>query len=235
VLAHAYQTDPARHTPDWSRYTFDTSGLVLDPAKTYGFLAIQAQTGYPGDTASGDVGIVFGPSGYLPTWTFNAANTHFTRNYAEALDPVPFWSSSGTQNSLAFTATFTPSAPTSIQSWRQKWYGTTANTGNAADTADPYSKGMQNLATFALLGANQDPSLASITQFPQSQRSSGNLLCSFTEPPGVSGVTYGAEWSATLQSDWQPIPDTGNAPLHIFSVPMGSNTKLFLRLRVTEQ
>jgi len=122
-----------------------------------------------------------------------------------------------------------------LENWRQRWFGTTSNSGNAADTADPYGNGLPNLAVFALLGPAQDPSTASINQLPQVQRSGGNLLYSFTEPTGVSGITYGAEWSATLQSDWQPVPDTGTAPLHVFSVPIGSNPKLFLRLRVTEQ
>jgi len=48
----------------------------------------------------------------------------------------------------------------------------------------------------------------------------------------VSGVTYGEDWSATLQNEWQPVPDTGTAPQHTFSVPIGSNTKLFLRLTI---
>jgi hypothetical protein len=43
----------------------------------------------------------------------------------------------------------------------------------------------------------------------------------------------GAEWSATLQNDWLPVPDTGTGALHLFSVPIGSNEQLFLRLKIT--
>ena len=51
----------------------------------------------------------------------------------------------------------------------------------------------------------------------------------------MSGVTYGAEWCADLSSgSWTPIADSGAAPQHVFSVPIGT-TNLFLRLRVTEQ
>ena len=40
-----------------------------------------------------------------------------------------------------------------------------------------------------------------------------------------------AEWSTTLAPlDWTNIPDTGTAPQHVFSVPIGSNTRLFIRL-----
>jgi alpha-tubulin suppressor-like RCC1 family protein len=132
-------------------------------------------------------------------------------------------------NDLAFT---TPATP---QEWRMKWYGTTDNTGYAANDADPYGRGIQNLTVFALLGPGQNPATASIAQLPQVQMGGGNLFISFTEPPGVTGVTYGAESSPTLQGDWQPVPDTGTGTLHIFSVPIGSNTLLFLRLKVTVQ
>jgi hypothetical protein len=56
----------------------------------------------------------------------------------------------------------------------------------------------------------------------------------------VSGITYGAQWSATLQpNDWHAITDTGDSsatpPGHLFSVPMATNTQLFMRLTVTVQ
>jgi hypothetical protein len=129
---------------------------------------------------------------------------------------------------VTFTTAFTPSA------WRQKWYGTTDNSGDAADTADPYGTGIQNLAALALLGPNQDPSTAGVLLLPQVQKSGGNYSYSFTEPAGVSGVTYGAEWSTTLQTnDWHAISDTGAGTTHIFSVPTSGDLRLFLRLKVS--
>jgi len=125
---------------------------------------------------------------------------------------------------------------TTLQSWRQQFFGTTNNTGNAADTAAPYGTCVPNLLVYSLLGPFQNPAQARIGKLPQVQMTGGNLSYSFTEPPGVSGVTYGAEWNATLlPGSWTAITDTGTAPQHLFSVPMGSYTKLFLRLRVTEQ
>lgn len=123
---------------------------------------------------------------------------------------------------------------TAIQSWRQTYFGTTSNTGNAADTADPYHTGIPNLLVFAFAGPNQNPVSAQVSQLPQMQKSGGSLLYSFTQPAGVSGVTYGAEWSQTLLSgSWTAVSDTGTFPQHTFSVPIGTNAKLFMRLKVT--
>jgi hypothetical protein len=125
------------------------------------------------------------------------------------------------------------------QSWQQAWFGEATNS-NAAMNADPYNTGVQNFAVFSFLGPYQDPSTANPAQLPQMQVSGGNLVFSFTEPYGVSGITYGAQSSATLQPDgWQTVPDTGDTsitpPAHIFSVPVGTNSLLFMRLTVTVQ
>ena len=52
--------------------------------------------------------------------------------------------------------------------------------------------------------------------------------------PELSRVTARAEWSTTLlPGSWTPIPDTGTAPQHVFSVPTAGHGKLFTRLAVT--
>ena len=125
-----------------------------------------------------------------------------------------------------------------FQSWQQSWFGGPASSA-AALNANPYNTGVPNISVFAYLGPYQDPSTVSPAQLPQMQVSGGNLFYSFTEPAGVSGITYGAQWSATLQpNDWHAITDTGDTsttPLgHIFSIPM-TNTSLFMRLTLTVQ
>ena len=123
---------------------------------------------------------------------------------------------------------------TAVQSWRQKWFGSTANSGTSADLADPYLTGVPNLAVLAFFGPNQDPALAQKTQMPQPKVMGTNYGYSFTQPAGVSGVTYSAEWSSTLQvGDWHPITESGTGLQHIFSVPSATNPRLFLRLKVT--
>lgn len=125
--------------------------------------------------------------------------------------------------------------PTPLENWRQTWYGTTASSGNAKDTADPYGTGIQNLNVFAFFGPGQNPATARVGLLPKIQRSGGNLTTSFTQPVGVSGITYGAEFSTTLQpGSWQAVPDTGISPQHTFSIPAGGNPKIFLRLKVTD-
>lgn len=121
------------------------------------------------------------------------------------------------------------------QSWQQSWFG-----GMASFSADPYNTGVQNIAVFAFLGPYQDPSTASLNQLPQMQFSGGNLFYDFVEPYGVSGITYGAQWSGTmLPNDWHAVADTGflsaTPPEHIFSVATGTNAQIFLRLTVTVQ
>jgi hypothetical protein len=139
--------------------------------------------------------------------------------------------------SYSMTGNFTTLA--TPQSWQQMWFGSPTNSG-AALNADPYHTGIQNITVFAFLGPYQDPSTASLAQLPQVQIGGGNLFYSFTEPYGVSGITYGALWSVTRQpNDWHPIADTGDLsaipPVHVFSVPMGTNAQLFMQLTVTVQ
>jgi uncharacterized protein (DUF2141 family) len=138
--------------------------------------------------------------------------------------------SAGTTNTsdATFTTAFNP------QAWRLKWYGTTSNTGTAADTADPNQTGVQNLAVFAVLGPNQDPAKVAAGLLPQPQIVGANYVIAFTQPTGVTGVTYGAEWRADLSSGtWTPVADTGSGTTHTFSVPVAGNPQIFMRLTVS--
>lgn len=117
------------------------------------------------------------------------------------------------------------------ESWRNTYFGTISNSGNAADTLDFDHDGLVNLVEYAF-GLN--PVLGSSSQLPQGQRQGNSFQITFTTPAGVSGIAYEAEWSSSLApADWIPIPDTGISPQHIFSVPVDSNTKMFMRLKVT--
>ena len=39
----------------------------------------------------------------------------------------------------------------------------------------------------------------------------GKMVITFAQPAGVSGITYGADWSQTLR-EWEDVPDTGISP-----------------------
>ena len=91
--------------------------------------------------------------------------------------------------------------------------------------------GIANLIEYAfgLTGAN------STTRLPQPQRAGDSLEIRFTQPAGVTGITYGAEWSTTMQpGSWKDIPDSGTGAEHVFSVPAATAPNLFLRLKVTQ-
>lgn len=120
---------------------------------------------------------------------------------------------------------------TPIEIWRQTFFGSPANAGNGANTFDFAHDGQVNLVKYAF-GLN--PTQSNSKRLPGPKLIGGSLGFNFTEPTGVSGVTYGAEWSTTLQSnDWHPIPDTGSGTQHNFSVPTGNNTRMFIRHRIT--
>jgi len=126
------------------------------------------------------------------------------------------------------TAVQVATVKTAIQVWRQLYFGTADNSGNAANTFDADGDGLVNLLEYAF-GLN--PTSATSLGLPQPQRVGNNFTTTFT---GVSGVTYAAEWSSTLlPGDWTPITDTGAGDQRTFSVPVGSNTQLFVRLTVT--
>lgn len=115
--------------------------------------------------------------------------------------------------------------------WRQTNFGSIQNSGDGADLNDYDRDGLVNLTEFAF-GLN--PKQNSAGQLPQGQVIGPNYVLFFNQPAGVSGITYGAEWSnSLLPLSWTPIPDTGFAPQHVFSVPIGSSSSMFVRLKVT--
>ena len=79
-----------------------------------------------------------------------------------------------------------------------------------------------------------DPNNGS-SQLPQWEVSNGTISTSFTQPPGVSGITYGAEWTTDLAvHPWTSIPDTGSGGTHTFSVPIGPEPRKFFRFTMSQ-
>ncbi len=96
---------------------------------------------------------------------------------------------------------------------------------------DPDFDGLSNLLEFAF-GLN--PNSGASVQFPPAQRVAGNFVISFTEPAGITGITYGAEWSPDLTpASWLPVLDTGTGTTHTFSIPTVGSLRKFMRLKVT--
>jgi uncharacterized delta-60 repeat protein len=122
---------------------------------------------------------------------------------------------------------------TALESWRYNHFGSTVNVGSAASASDPDHDGLPNLIEFAF---GLDPTLGGSCALPFPQLIGNNFSVGFSEPIGISGVRYGAEWSASmLPGSWTPITDTGVPPQHQFTVPAGSQNQLFLRFTISEQ
>lgn len=126
----------------------------------------------------------------------------------------------------SFGPTLTP-----LQVWRQTYFGSTENVGNGADALDFDGDGIPNVAEFAF---GTDPTRSGSRSVPAVQVSGGNAFFSFATPNGVSGVTYGAEWTTDVAvGNWQTIIDGGTPPNHLFNVPIAGQPQIFLRLRVS--
>jgi hypothetical protein len=72
----------------------------------------------------------------------------------------------------------------------------------------------------------------SSSNIPQPTLVGNNYSVSFTQPAGISGVTYGTVWSVDLLT-WNNIPDTGNATTHTFSLNITGKTKVFFRYQIS--
>ena len=100
-------------------------------------------------------------------------------------------------NSAEVSATPTAVVLTGLQTWRQEHFGTTDNTGNAADSADPDSDGIPNLLEYA---TGRDPMAAS-TPVLTLGSSAGSLTVTYTRIADTS-LTY------TVQG----VNDVGGTP-----------------------
>jgi thiol-disulfide isomerase/thioredoxin/subtilisin-like proprotein convertase family protein len=189
-------------------------------------LAVTKDGADPSDFAVGSLGTTTLAYGLSATFSvvFSPAETG-SRSAA-----IHIASSDADEASFDINLTGTGIAP-AIQSWRQTHFGNMASIGDGEDSKDPDKDGIPNLLEFAF---GTDPKQGSSRLLPEPHTAGGNLLISFTQPADGSGVLYGAEWSPTLlPGSWLPVADTGTSPQHTFSVPVGSNTKLYMRLKVT--
>jgi rhamnogalacturonan endolyase len=120
-----------------------------------------------------------------------------------------------------------------LQAWRQSYFGTTANSGTAADTADPDGDGVSNLLEYA---TGSDPTL---TSSPPDQLSVSGSYLQLTFPRIADpALTYTVSASADLAS-WTGIwsstgPSNTAGSVSVFdTVPFSASAHRFLRLDVT--
>lgn len=138
------------------------------------------------------------------------------------------WGGSGGQVSYVRSAR----PPLSAQeSWRQQFFNTPLNAGPAADDFDFDRDGLVNLIEFAF---GLDPTQPGALTLPQPEMMAGNMSFTFTQPAGVSGVIYEAEWSPSIASgSWTHLSDTGSSPTHTFTLPTDNRPKAFVRFLIS--
>lgn len=102
-----------------------------------------------------------------------------------------------------------------------------AVTGGAAGDHD--HDGILNGIEYAF-GLNPTAATNQAT-LPQAVDVGESLRFSYTAPSGLTGVTYGAEWSDNL-TQWNPLTDTGSGTNHVFSVTTTGKDRVFLRHRI---
>ncbi len=120
--------------------------------------------------------------------------------------------------------------------WRQQWFGTTANTGNAADTADPAQDGIINILKRAF---NLNPNVGETTGTPYGTVNENIFTMTYQKSLAATDLIFQVEksydlmnWSTNNISD-AVVSSDGITEIHAASVPV-ANTAQFLRLQVTE-
>lgn len=138
----------------------------------------------------------------------------------------------GDGNDLALTI----QADSAIAQWRLTHFGTTENTGNAADSADPNNDGETNLLEFAT-GQNPHANTRALTSLGNT---ASGLGFTYTRSKAAFDEGYGftVEYSDTLAPPWTsagPGSIIIDGPLQTLEaiIPEGTSESRFARLKIT--
>jgi hypothetical protein len=204
--------------------SLDGGAAITERGVVYALASINANPMIGGSgvnklTASGTTGIFA-----VPVTGLTPGTGHVFKAYATNLKGTSY-----TAATLFTTLTLT-------QGWRQTHFGSPANTGNAADGADPDGDGLKNLLEYAL---NLPPNAAS--RVPAAvQAAGGNLEYTYTRGTAAynGGTTFQVEWSDDLTTWFTTgvveslLSDDGTQQQVKATLPAGSGGRRFVRLRV---
>ncbi len=138
-------------------------------------------------------------------------------------------------NSYGSSGAATASATTwtNLETWRNQSFGSIANTGNAANTADPDGDGLANLLEYALDREPLTPESASPTT--AAMDGAGKLQLTFKRARPAAELTYTVQASDDLAT-WTDLvtnPGTVGENVTVTDNPPESAKRRFLRLRVS--
>jgi len=209
----------------------DTTAPAVTPPSNVTVAATSpsgALVNYSAATASDAIGVVSITYSKLTGTTFAIGTTTVTVTAKDAANNAGV---------ATFTVTVTPLP--ALQNWRYQFFGTMANSGNAADAADPDGDGIPNLVEFA---TNSSPTIAN---GPPGQlvRNGSSLEFSYTRSKAAMGVgiIYSIEWSDDLVPvDWHTggvtetiLSQDANVQQVKATLSAGSSGLRFVRLRVS--
>ena len=105
--------------------------------------------------------------------------------------------------------------------------------GLAADPAgDADRDGIANLIEYGL-GLN--PSAANNpADLPQPVMGPSGLTLGFAVPSGITDLNYAAECTTDM-SAWRPVANSGSPARPVFTVPLSTGPKCFIRLRISQR
>jgi len=135
-------------------------------------------------------------------------------------------------------------AITPLATWRQTYFGTAQNSGNAANTADPDGDGLINILEYAF---NTDPNVPNPNPISFAQTNNHLTLTFKRTHPAPTDISYVAEVCADLASgNWnsgpgytsQTVTDNGDGTETVTVTdlaPISSTPAHFLRIRIVPQ
>jgi hypothetical protein len=191
---------------NWTDNATNETGFNIDASTNAGLAWNPVTTTAAGVTSFTNSGLLAGTAYYYRLAAVNAAG----------------WSDYVYTNASTWT---------SLQAWRQAYFGTIADSGAAADTADPDGDGLPNLLEYALGSNPLVPNTNALIVVGQD--TGGNLTFNFFR--AQPDVTYIIQGSTNLQSwvDLNTNPGTVGQNI-IFTDSRTNSSSHFLRLKVTQ-